>query len=52
MENTGIFGMLGELRSKFTFTGDYPLATLAIDQDILSEKWGRTHPMFVPKETE
>jgi hypothetical protein len=46
MQNTGIFGMLGELRSKFTFTGTYPLATLEIDKDLLEQKWERTHPLF------
>ena len=46
MENTGSFGMLGELRSEFTFTGDYPLAMLAIDKDLLREKWQRAHPAF------
>jgi hypothetical protein len=46
MEKTGIFGMLGELRSEFTFTGTYPLATLAIDRDLLRQKWERSHPAF------
>lgn len=46
MEKTGIFGMLGEIRSEFTFTGDYPLATLPIDQFLLRDKWERTHPAF------
>jgi hypothetical protein len=50
MEETGIFGMLGELRSKYTFTGIYPLATLAIDKDFLREKWRRTHPAFAGEE--
>jgi hypothetical protein len=50
MQETGIFGMLGELRSKFTFTGIYPLATLAIDKDFLREKWRRTHPAFAGEE--
>ena len=31
MQQTGIFGMHGLLRSPFRFTDDYPLATLAID---------------------
>jgi hypothetical protein len=52
MENTGIFGMLGELRSEFTFTGDYPLATLAIDKDLLRDKWRRTHPPFAGEESD
>ncbi len=51
MEETGIFGMLGELRSKFTFTGIYPLATLALDKDFLREKWRRTHPAFAGAES-
>jgi ATP-dependent exoDNAse (exonuclease V) beta subunit len=46
MEQTGIFGMLGEIRSEFTFTGTYPLATLSIDKYLLLEKWQRTHPAF------
>jgi len=46
MEKTGIFGMLGEIRSEFTFTGDYPLATLPIDQFLLRDKWEHTHPAF------
>lgn len=51
MEESGVFGMLGELRSKFTFTGIYPLATLAIDKDFLREKWRRTHPVFAGEES-
>lgn len=51
METTGIFGMLGELRSEFRFTGTYPLATLAIDKDLLRQKWEQTHPAFAkPRE--
>jgi hypothetical protein len=46
MQRTGIFGMKGELRSDFTFTGTYPLATIAIDKDLLREKWERTHRPF------
>ena len=46
MEESGIFGMLGEIRSEFTFTGDYPLATLSIDQFLLRDKWEHTHPAF------
>jgi PD-(D/E)XK nuclease superfamily protein len=43
MQETGIFGMKGPLRSAFTFTKDYPLATLAIDLEILDERWELTH---------
>jgi hypothetical protein len=46
MQENGVFGMLGEIRSAFTFTGVYPLATLAIDKDFLRDKWRRTHPAF------
>ena len=48
--NVGSPGMLGELRSKYIFTGIYPLATLAIDKDFLREKWRRTHPAFAGEE--
>jgi len=50
MEKTGIFGTLGEIRSEFTFTGDYPLATLPIDKYLLTEKWERTHPAFAKEQ--
>jgi PD-(D/E)XK nuclease superfamily len=50
MEKTGIFGMLGDIRSKFEFTGTYPLATLSIDKQLLREKWECTHPAFARDE--
>jgi hypothetical protein len=43
MQESGAFGMRGRLRDEFAFRGDYPLATLAIDEDVLAEKWERTH---------
>jgi hypothetical protein len=46
MQETGVFGMHGGLREEFGYRGDYPLATLAIDEEILAEKWVRTHPDF------
>ena len=52
MQQTGIFGMLGEIRSAYTFTGVYPLATLAIDKDFLRAKWRRTHPAFAGIESD
>src|SRR5262249_48361831 len=52
MEETGIFGMLGEIRSEFTFTGVYPVATLAVDKDFLRDKWRRTHPAFAGLESD
>lgn len=44
MQATGIFGMKGPLRSAFSFTKNYPLATLAIDPEIIEERWELTHP--------
>jgi hypothetical protein len=44
MQATGIFGMKGPLRSAFTFTKDYPIATLSIDPEIIDERWELTHP--------
>jgi PD-(D/E)XK nuclease superfamily protein len=50
MQQTGIFGMHGPLRSTYRFTEDYPLATLAIDPDILEQRWELTHPALVRDE--
>jgi hypothetical protein len=50
MQQTGVFGMHGPLRSAFRFTEDYPLATIAIDPDILEQRWERTHPALVRDE--
>ena len=50
MQATGIFGMKGPLRGAFTFTKDYPLATLAIDPEIIDERWELTHPDLASEE--
>jgi hypothetical protein len=50
MQQTGAFGMHGPLRSTYRFTDDYPLATLAIDPDILEQRWELTHPALVRDE--
>jgi len=50
MQQTGVFGMRGLLRSDWTFSRDYPLATLAIEQDILEERWEMTHPALAREE--
>jgi hypothetical protein len=50
MQQTGIFGMYGALRSPWTFTRAYPLATLAIEQEILDERWELTHPALAKEE--
>lgn len=47
MHRTGVFGMKGELRAAFGFAPTYPLATLAIDPDVLEDKWALTHPNLV-----
>ena len=44
MQERGVFGMLGPLRSEFSFHANHPLATLAIDEEVLEEKWALTHP--------
>jgi hypothetical protein len=50
MQSTGIFGMKGALRDAYSFTKDYPLATLAIDSEILDERWELTHPALALEE--
>jgi hypothetical protein len=52
MQDSGVFGMRGALRDEYGFRGDYPLATLAIDEEILAEKWTLTHPDFAGAEEE
>lgn len=50
MQQTGVFGMRGPLRSPWTFTRDYPLAILAVDNDILEQRWELTHPALAKEE--
>lgn len=50
MQRTGVFGMRGYIRSEFGFTGDYPLATLPVDFDLLETKWPLTHPGFATRD--
>ncbi len=47
MQATGVFGFRGQLRGAFTFTKPYPLATLAVDPEIVDERWEETHPDLV-----
>ena len=47
MQQTGIFGMKGEIRPNYKFVSPYPLATLPIDPDTLEDKWALTHPALV-----
>jgi PD-(D/E)XK nuclease superfamily len=44
MQETGVFGMLGPVHADYGFAHDYPLATLAIDEELLKQKWAITHP--------
>jgi PD-(D/E)XK nuclease superfamily protein len=52
MQRTGAFGMKGEIRPAFGYSLPYPLATLAIDNDILEDKWALTHPALVLEKEE
>jgi hypothetical protein len=53
MQQSGIFGMRGFIRSPWSFQDDYPLATLEIDPDQLDEKWASTHKaLAMPEEEE
>jgi hypothetical protein len=44
MQATGIFGFKGGLRNAYSFTQPYPIATLAIDPEVVDERWEETHP--------
>jgi hypothetical protein len=50
MQQTGVFGMYGLLRSAWAFTRQYPLATLAVEQEILEQRWEVTHPALAREE--
>ncbi|MFL6540926.1 MAG: PD-(D/E)XK nuclease family protein [Chthoniobacterales bacterium] len=49
MQATGIFGFKGPLRSAYTFTRPYPIATLAVDPEVVEERWEKTHPDLAPE---
>ncbi|MFL6541560.1 MAG: hypothetical protein ACJ8I9_00195, partial [Chthoniobacterales bacterium] len=44
MQSSGVFGFRGPLRSAYSFTRPYPIATLAVDSEIVDERWEKTHP--------
>ncbi|MDQ6624909.1 MAG: PD-(D/E)XK nuclease family protein, partial [Verrucomicrobiota bacterium] len=50
MQQEGIFGMYGPLRSPFGYSRPYPLATVAIDPDLLDARWELTHPALAREE--
>src|SRR5205807_8862032 len=52
MQRTGAFVMKGESRPAFGYSAPYTLATLAIDNDILEDKWALTHPALVLEKEE
>jgi hypothetical protein len=52
MQQQGVFGMKGEVRPAFGYSVAYPLATLPIDEDILEDKWQRTHENLVLEKEE
>jgi len=52
MQDTGIFGMREELRPEYSRGPTFPLATLAIEKEILEAKWALTHPPLSKAEEE
>jgi hypothetical protein len=52
MQDRGTFGQRGALRSEYGTRATYPLATLAIDEEVLGEKWELTHPLLSSHYTE
>ncbi len=50
MQQTGVFGLYGMLRSPWAFARQYPLATLAVEQEILEQRWELTHPALAKEE--
>ena len=50
MQDTGIFGMRGELRSEFSHAAQMPIATLSVATDLLEEKWALSHPLLTVAE--
>jgi PD-(D/E)XK nuclease superfamily protein len=50
MQESGVFGMVGPVHAEYGFARNYPLATLAIDEDLLREKWVMTHPALATEQ--
>lgn len=51
MQDTGCFGLRGELRPEHGHSRAMPLATLPVPEDLLDEKWALTHPLLTGGET-
>ncbi len=43
MQETGIFGIRGEVRAEYGMGLVLPIATLPVERDLLEEKWALTH---------
>jgi hypothetical protein len=50
MQNSGVFGVRGQMRAEYGPSLELPLATLAVDPDVLEEKWALTHPGLAAQE--
>jgi hypothetical protein len=46
MQDSGVFGMLEDIRPEFSRSTAFPLAILPVDPDILKAKWDLTHPLL------
>jgi hypothetical protein len=46
MSARGILGFVGELRSEFAYTGNYPLALVVPPAPVAEVKWALTHPLL------
>lgn len=44
MQQTGIFGIRGQMRAEYGPSLELPLATLPVEIELLEEKWMLTHP--------
>jgi hypothetical protein len=44
MQKSGVIGMCGPLRDNYSFVGNYPMATLPINEEILACKWQLAYP--------
>lgn len=52
MQDTGVFGIRGDLRAEYGAALKAPIATLPIDPQLLEEKWALTHPALSLQEDE
>lgn len=52
MQQTGIFGRRDIARGPWNYARAYPLATLAVERDVLDQRWELTHPALAQDEEE